>query len=74
MLITITYIKPKPVLELKVFKVSRVNHAPNMTQPPNKHCKSEQRELADTVIRTELVATLFVLSACSIFYDTAYVS
>jgi len=63
MLITITYIEIKPVLVLQVFKASRVNSTPNMRKLPNKHCKSEQREIADAVIRTGLVAILFVLSS-----------
>jgi len=44
-----------------------VNHTPNMRELPNTYCKSEQRELADAVIRTELVATLFVLSSTQHF-------
>jgi hypothetical protein len=67
MLITITYIQPKPVLVLQVFKASRLNDTPNMRKLPNKHCKSEQKEIADAVIRTSLVAILFMLSSTQHF-------
>jgi hypothetical protein len=55
------------VLLLQVFKASPVNNTPNMRELPNKHCKSEQRKIAEAVIRTGLVVILFVLSSTQRF-------